>query len=182
MPAVTQFEIEKMYNGEYWVNRYFLSTTIGDSAAAATAILAAERAVTDSRVTFTKMTLRTTAELDYIYATTVINAAGLANNSGADMLPLFAVVRVDFTVTAGRPSRKYLRGLLIEPATLAFDIIPQYITAFQTGYADAIEGVAGLCDPQGDAIVSGVVYPKVAMRQLRRGSKKKVTPSSPIPV
>ena len=130
MPALSEVEIEKLYNGEYWVNRYHLSVGIADALAPAQAILAAERTVTDSRIIFTKMNVRTTAVGDEQYFTQAVNQMGLANNSAADLLPLFNVVRVDFSAIIGRPSRKYLRGLLIEPATSAFAIITQYLDAF----------------------------------------------------
>jgi len=41
-----------------------------------------------------------------------------------------------------------------------------------------VAALTDLVDIDGDDLISATVYPKVAMRQLRRGSKKSSTPSS----
>lgn len=176
--ALYQLEIEKVYNGEFWVNRYMLD--VADLAAAASpsnAIMAAERAVTDDRITFTKYNVRTATVGDDVYATVPVNLPGLSANAGADLMPLFAVVRVDFAAAVGRPSRKYLRGCLKENHTDGFTILSNVVTFFQSNYATVVAGVAAFCDVDGDDITSGAVSPRVGMRQLRRGSKKKNIPS-----
>ena len=178
MPALTVLEIEKLYGAEYWVNRYFLSTNIGDSGAVAPEVLALERSITDNRITFTKMSLRTIAEGDDVYATVPINLPGLKDWGGSDLLSLFNVVRVDFAAAVGRPSRKYLRGVLGEASTLAFNITDAVIATINTSYATPMAAIAAFCDAQGEDIISGACARAVGMRQLRRGSKKKVIPSS----
>lgn len=95
------------------------------------------------------------------------------------MMPLFAVLRVDLTVVGSRPSRKYLRGVLAENNTDGpYNLVASAVTSFTNLYAAPLAGVAGLVDVDGEEITGAVVYPKVGMRQLRRGSKKKVIPST----
>src|SRR5215207_2253474 len=100
--------IEKMYQGEYWTNVYWLSTDLSDSAAAAVDILAAERAITLSPVLFTKMRIDDGVEDTDVFVTTSPNQFGLRSPGGNEMVPLFNVLRVDFAAGVGRPSRKYM--------------------------------------------------------------------------
>lgn len=166
-------EIEKMYQEEYWVNRYFVTGTVpSDGVGPANNILAAERAITDSRVVFTKYAVRTTLEGDFNFATVPVNAMGTISNGADPLLPLFNVLRVDFQAAIGRPSRKYLRGVLTEGAIAFMDIGSGHMTSFQTNYATVMAAIPEYVDAQGQELIAGVVYPKVGMRQLRRGSKK----------
>ena len=172
----TRLTIEKLHNGEYWTNVYFLSGSIGDSASSAAAIVAAERAVTWNQVLFTKMRLDDTTEDTDVYATTPLNVFGLSDFSTNQAAALFNVVRVDFAAGSGRPSRKYLRGILNEGNVNFNTIAPASVDGIQTAYADVLADLTDYVDVDGDNITSGVVHPFVGMRQLRRGAKKKDTP------
>lgn len=174
--------IEKMYQGEYWTNVYFLSSGIADALTSANALVAAERAITLSGVLFTKLRVDDNTEDTDIFYTAPINLFGQNTTAGAQYLSLFNVLRVDFAAGAGRPSRKYLRGTLWEAAVNFNTIDPLIVTDWQTNYANVVAGLADYVDVDGDPITSGLVYPFVGMRQLRRASKKKTTPSSPTPV
>lgn len=175
--APMELEIEKVYNGEYWVNHYYLnSADLSAAGSPAAAILNAERAFHDSRITFTKFTVRTTADLDYVYTTVPVNLPGLSGAGASDLMPLFVVMRVDMGATAGPPSRKYYRGVLKEDAVTGMQINSAFISGTATAVA-ALAAVTALCDPQGDDIITALINPNVGMRQLRRGSKKKVIPS-----
>lgn len=172
-----QLEIEKVYNGEYWVNRYMLTAaTLSGTGSPAAAILNAERAIHDDRILFTKFNVRTAAAGDDSYITVPVNLMGNFAANGFDLMPLFAVVRVDFAAATGRPSRKYLRGVAKENQVDGFTFASNVVTSWQTSYANVVAAVTEFCDVDGDDIVSGAVSPKIGMRQLRRGSKKTVTP------
>jgi hypothetical protein len=83
---------------------------------------------------------------------------------------------VDFDVSGGgRPSRKYLRGALLE-GDVNFMTLTSAITTPANTFADAIVAIGTIVDPQGNGFLDGVVWPAPQMRQLRRGSKKKITP------
>lgn len=172
-----QLEIEKYYNGEYWVNRYMLTgATLSAMGSPAASILNAERAITDNRILFTKMNIRTAAVGDDEYTTVPVNLMGGSSNPTIDLMPLFVVLRVDFAAAVGRPSRKYIRGSLIESSVTGMSVNSAIVTAYNTNYASVVAAVAEFCDVDGDDIISGAVNPNVGMRQLRRGSKKTVTP------
>jgi hypothetical protein len=172
--APYQLSIEKYYAGEYWVNRYFLSTlALTDARTAANAIAALERTLYSGYVVMTKMSISSTQQGDFVYETIVLNQPGGRDIALNQMLPLFVVVRVDFSVQASRPSRKYLRGVLIEPDINGVAIEPAIITMVNTNYATKMAAIADFVDPQGSDIVTGACHPQVAMRQLRRGSKKR---------
>jgi hypothetical protein len=175
IPA-TRLTIEKMYQNEYWTNVYYLSTELGSSASAANAIVAAERYATLTPVLFTKYRLDDNTEDTDVYGTVPLNLFGLNTLGSGQMLALFNVLRVDFAAGVGRPSRKYYRGMLQE-AVVNFNAIDSAVVAdFQTNVAGVIAAVSAYVDVDGDDITNGTVYPFVGMRQLRRGSKKTVTP------
>lgn len=175
--AVYSCTIEKVYAGEYWVNRYYTGG-IGLSAAIAIGedIAALEQSVYPGAVVITKLSVATTEQGDYIYETRVLNLAGARDIVLNQLLPLFCVVRCDFSVQASRPSRKYLRGILTEADINGLAIAAPIITMINDNYALPLAALEGFVDPQGADIYAGSCNPNVAMRQLRRGSKKKTTP------
>lgn len=170
-----QIDIEKFFQIEYWTNRYLCNVADMDAAEAlARQIVAIERSVHFGNISFTKAAIRTMAVGDGIYRTVPINEQG--TKAGAQgVMPLFVVARVDLGVGSGRPSRKYLRGVLDEAEVDTFTIGAASRNAFQQNYTAPLQALAGLCDPQGQQILSVTLNPNVAMRQLRRGSKKKLT-------
>lgn len=169
--------LEKFHatTGEYWTNIYHLNAA--DIAAAVPlmdAIQALEVPIHKTTVVITKGRVDDNVEDTDVFFTKVYNSPGTANTMG-ELVPLFVTTRVDFGSTAGgRPSRKYYRGTLDES-----DVS---MTAFGTGHtnrmATFITGLigTGYTDQSGNDINSGALYPAPQMRQLRRGSKKKVTP------
>lgn len=179
---MARLTIEKMYQGEYWTNVYWLAGSVGDAGSPAAAIINAERAIHLDNVLFTKARIDDGVEDTDLFATIIINAFGLREFGTNQMLPLFNVLRVDFAAGGGRPSRKYLRGCLTESFVNFNTIETAQVTFFQTNYASVVAEVTAYQDVDAEDVTSGVVYPFVAMRQLRRASKKKTTPSSPTPV
>lgn len=175
--APYQVEIEKYYQGEYWVNRYFTDgASLGDAQINGLGIAEAERLFHSSAVTFTKLSVRTTLTGDDAYATVILNSQGLRTES-EQLMPLFVVLRVDLQALQGRPSRKYYRGVLTE-----LDVATMQLTGdFLNNWRNVVGGIVvgnNILDPQGTPIVQALVNPNVGMRQLRRGSKKKSVPSS----
>lgn len=116
------------------------------------------------------------------YDTVSYNREGEATHSTVELVPLFVVGRVDFDVSGGgSPSRKYLRAVLSE-GDISFVSLGATAISRLNAFGDAIVAIGTICDPQGQLFVDAVVWPAPQMRQLRRGSKKKSTPSSPTPV
>ena len=175
-------DIEKLYQGEYWTNRYIVAAA--DLIAAqsiGSQIVGIERAIHLSPVLFTRYRVSDGVKDTDVYIVANLNLFGTGNLDNAAMLPLFNVLRVDFnTQGGGRPSRKYLRGVLQENNIAYNDINAPALTNYNTNYATPLAALAGFVDVDGQEIVQGSAYPFVAMRQLRRGSKRK-TPTTNTP-
>lgn len=178
MAAIAQIDVEKMALGETFTNRYLVDVEPGDLAAALliTAIVDAEKQMMYDNVTFIRARHSTLAEGDDEYTMTILSGSGARGLGSDHLLPLFNVVRIDFQPTAGRPSRKYLRGCIAEGDVDGHLFIAGYEAGHAAGYISSITGQAHIVDPQGDDLVTGKMWPFVAMRQLRRGSKRRATP------
>jgi hypothetical protein len=176
-------DIEKMYQGEYWTNRYVIAAaSLAAAVTAASTLVEAERLVTTNGVLFTKFRVSDTDPATDIYQVTNSNLFGLASTGGSQLLPLFNVVRVDFsTQGGGRPSRKYLRGILTEGDIDFNALVGARVTAIQNNYVNQCLAVPQFVDVDQQSFSVGSVYPFVGMRQLRRGSKRKAVSSDPVP-
>jgi hypothetical protein len=181
--ATLRATIEKFHagSGEYWTNVYHV---VADNPVAGLtvcdAIVTAEAAFHKNTVTITKARVDDMVVNTDVYATKVYNTPG-ALAPGADLLPLFNTVRIDWgNVAGGRPSRKYYRGAL-DDNDANFTALGAGIQSRMAAFIIAMIGTT-FCDEHGHDINSGALFPQVQMRQLRRGSKKKVTPSSGTPL
>jgi len=175
---VYRFTVEKFYSlaGEYWTNVYYADAETGSNSFTITdALVNAEKALYTPATVVTKVGITLPGSQNAtVLGANIYNVAG-TGAVGAELYPLFAVARVDFSVANSRPSRKFIRAFLQENFANGLTIEAAALTRLQT-YADAIVAIAGICDVDGQAIISGAPKPAVAMRQLRRGSKKSVTP------
>lgn len=158
---------------EYWVNTYRVQAQdlaaagiIGDS------IADAELPMYPASIVITKVNIRDENPATDQFITLVYNQAGTRNTTGLTQQgPLFVCMRIDFQVANyGRPCRKYIRGLYEEDFGAL--LLNTNIMALGNTYAAAIANLA-VVDPDGQDITSGAVNPATAMRQLRRGSKKR---------
>lgn len=177
MPAF-RCTIEK-YNslfGEYWVNVYLVNAaSMADASTIAGQIALIERPLYTSATTITKAKTNDFSPSTDAFITTIVNLAGTRATTG-EPVPLFCTSRVDFGVAGGgRPSRKYLRETIGENEMVSMNLTTALIARLQT-YADAIVATSSVADPDNQAFLNGAPWPQVAMRQLRRGSKKGATP------
>jgi len=163
-------------NQEYWVNVYYAPGSQPSAAQTiADLIMQAERPLYVSTITITKAHIDDMTPDTDVFQTIVYNQGGTRTGNTTDLLPFWTTARVDFsTAGGGRPSRKYLRGVLFEQDANFMTIEATMQTRLQT-YADAIVA-SGACDVDGQDLSLGVARPYPQMRQLRRGSKKKDTP------
>ena len=178
----TRLTIEMLYQGEYWTNVYWLAGDIADAGSPAAAIINAQRAVTLGGILFTKFRVDDGVKDTDVFITAPINQFGLRSTGGNEMVALFNTCRVDFAAGVGRPSRKYLRGVLHEDDVQFNTIKASTLDFVKTTYADVVAAVTAYEDVDAEDITGGTVFPFVQMRQLRRKNKKKTTPSSPTPV
>lgn len=178
--AQWKVDIEKLFSGEYWTNVYYVEAdTLALATAHAADIVDLEKATTYDVVTFTKALITPIPNPGNAFATLPINDTGDLVVGTSDLLPLFNVVRVDLIVGEGRPSRKYLRTPVAEDWTTAGSFTTAVLNDINTRYAAPLVALGFVTDESGNPIVGSSVYPKVAMRQLRRGSKRRTTPVLP---
>jgi hypothetical protein len=172
-------DIEKMYLGEYWTNRYIIAAaSLVDAATVASQIVGAERAIHMLQVLFTRYRVSDGAPNTDVYQVNNLNSYGTVDAETQYILPLFNVCRCDFNVAGGgRPSRKYLRGVYSEADISYNSVNAAKVAAIQTNFVNPLVALAGYVDVDGQEIVAGSVYPQVAMRQLRRASKRKAPTS-----
>lgn len=174
-PGLWVADIEKVYQGEYWTNRYIVAAPDLPSAVAiASQIVGIERAIYSNVILVTRYRVSDGQPDTDVYQVINVNLFGNMATPTTDLLPLFVVARFDFnTAGGGRPSRKYIRGTLTEGGIAFNTITPTTVTFLDTTYAAPLVALAGFVDVDGQEIVSGSVFPQVSMRQLRRGSKRK---------
>lgn len=172
--AIFKVDIEKQLESEYWTNRYLvIAEDLDEALSIGSTLSAVERTFHDVSVLFTKYRASDTVVGSDVYVTVPLNQAGL-RNIGSQLLTLFNTFRLDMTVGVGRPSRKYYRGCLAEGEVVFNSLSAGLITEFESLTADLLS--VALCDPQGTPITGLTVFPRVQMRQLRRGSRRRATP------
>lgn len=178
--ALWFMDSEKKFQQEYWSNRYVIeAASLATAVAFADAIRSIEHACTHTFVTLTKYRVSSDNVGDDVYQITNDNVAGALTYSGS-VLPLFNRVRCDFnTVGGGRPSRKYWCPALTENDVNGMVLEASFIEFMEDNYVAPLLSITGYVDVDGQAFSSGSVFPDVAMRQLRRGSKRKLLPIIP---
>lgn len=171
---------EKLLNNEYWSNRYIVEAdNLTEALAIAAIIRSIEQDCTCTTVTLTKYRVSTTAVGDDTYQIVSDNLSGLKGISSG-FLPMFCRVRIDFnTVGGGRPSRKYWLPPLQEDELVNGMLETAARTFYNNNFLDPLLAVDGFVDVDGQLFNGGSVIPKVAMRQMRRGSKRKALPIIP---
>lgn len=174
----TRITVEKYspQAGEYWVNVYYVFAPWDSQTAtdAAYGILSAEQNITYNSVIFTKMRIDDRIVGTDSYRTIPINVPGL-KSGGSALFPLFNVARFDLQTGQGRPSRKYLRGVLAE-ADVDFLTFSSAFIANAQDYGTGLTTITALCDLDDQLIQNVTISLTPGMRQLRRGSKKNVIP------
>jgi hypothetical protein len=175
-----QIDVQKQLGTEYWTNVYHCAAANQTAAKAVAAeIVILERQMHRQVVTFTSYRV---APYPGPSEGTIIPIGQPGLLTGTLHLPLFNVLRVDFPAPTGRPSRKYYRlpigeddqtdGFINEATRLTFQ---SYVdTFFAEPESDS------LIDVDGQPLTSGVVMRAVGMRQLRRGSRRRLLPVIPV--
>lgn len=178
MAANWSLDIEKVIGTEYWTNRYMLSNPSLESAIlTAAAIVDAERAVHAAGVTFTRYRISDVDPTTDNFVIVPLGTAGLRIITTS--LPLFNVARVDFPAGTGRPSRKYLRLPIAEEDQDNGTFTSTFVSLINQNYGVVLGDIDEFVDVDGEPLGTGICQPKVGMRQLRRGSKKRNQPVIP---
>ena len=174
-----QIDVEKQLGQEFWTNVYHVTAAdMADAISHGSDIVEIEQTVHTSDVNFTKFRASTMTEGDFVFATVPINEPG--TNSTGPYLALFNVVRVDFGIEGfGRPCRKYLRCPILETQQTDGLLEDAMVTFINENYADLIVGLGFVENPHAVAFINGSTSKIVGMRQLRRGSKRRLAPVLP---
>jgi hypothetical protein len=172
---VWQVDIQKQLGSEYWTNVYHVDVA-GQAQAAAVAeqIAAIEQDIHLTIVTFVNYRVRP-------YPSggapgTVYPLGYNGQNPSGSYLPLWNTLNVVFQAATGRPSRKYLRIPIVEEAQSDGVLNPTYLASFQDNYAEPLQLIPELVDVDGQGFGAIRVLSAIGMRQLRRGSRRRVTP------
>lgn len=176
-------DTEKSYGSEFWTNRYIIEAgSIENAQEGGLIIIEAEREFHRTFVNFTKLRVSTFTPNDDVFIVTPYSADGNLVPSSGGVLPLWNVVRVDLAVEGfGRPSRKFYRtGLMAGDVTLDFtitgDALNVVVPSVEAMIAELQSNASPLVDVDGQNIASSVSYGLIAMRQLRRGSRRRTEP------
>ena len=162
--------------GQSWTNRYFTTDLWTAGGTTMDALVAAHKPVLTNNMYITNIRIDDNVEDTDNYDTVSVNQLGTQNPAGAELMPLWVTARVDFDVAGGgSPSRKYLRGFLREDLSNFTLLHTGAVTVLET-FGNAIVAIGTICDPQGNLFVDAVPYLSPQMRQLKRASKKPVTP------
>lgn len=176
-----QVDVQKTFLGQFWTNRYFVTAdTLAEAHGSATIFIAGEQAIHTSNVHIVKVRTATPSAIDTSFLTLVVNVAGTLSSPG-NGLPLFNVVRVDWPAGEGRPSRKFYRCLLgTDDVASAFQWDTAVLASIESALTDmrADLSAAGtpLVDPDSEILGLPVPQLNIAMRQLRRGTRRQTEP------
>lgn len=177
--ALFKIDTEKQYLTEFWSNRYFVDAeTLLLAQGLGNQIANAEILCHYDHVKLTKFRVSSATPGDDVYVIVPININGALAGLSQRPLPLFNCARVDFAVATGRPSRKYLRTGVTEGGIDGNIFTGDQLSALNT-YATTMASLDGFVDADGQGIIFGVVFPDIAMRQLRRGTRQKTQPILP---
>jgi hypothetical protein len=177
--ALYQVDIEKFLQGpgfqnNYWTNVYYCeAASVADATTFMNAVVACERPIHMTTVTFTKGRVRLAAPGN---PGSVIPLALLGTRTAGDALPLYCTFRVDLGTSIGRPSRKYLRGPVGETDNSNGSLIAGTTTLITNSYITPLLAIAALRDVDGEPFINGTAIAPVQMRQLRRGKRRLATP------
>jgi hypothetical protein len=178
--ALWNVDIEKLLSGEYWTNRYIVDAlNLADAATVADQIVELEKNIHRTNVLFTKVRTSDQTPNTDVYRVRSINQFGELTPVAGQMLPLWNVLRVDFSTGSGRPSRKYLRLPIYEGDIDDGQFNTGFLATMGTSYATQMLNIAEFVDVDGEAFTEATVVPFMGMRQLRRGSKRRTQPILP---
>lgn len=173
--AVFQIDIQQNIGTEQWTNVYHADGA--DMEAILTALfpllLTQHRAAHYENVTINKALVRPFPLVSGSYTELPLNVNG--TREGLTDLPLFNVARILFVAFAGKAGVKMYRGALNEGGIEALGNLTAAERAFWEDWGtDTLAALPSLCKEDGTRFADINPSPRVGMRQLRRGSKKKV--------
>jgi hypothetical protein len=178
---VVKVDVQKTRGGLYWTNRWLLAlaSPADVSNAMVTAICNEEAQLHATTVTIISVRVSDMVEGTDNFFIYPKNIPGTVTDV-ADPMPGFVTLRCDFGVGPGRPLRKYWRTYVGEGQTTGGVWAPSYVSVATDRMEELLTLVPSICDPQGNVATSVAVKSALQMRQLRRGTRKPLTPVIPV--
>lgn len=177
---VFKVDIQKSRGGIFWTNRYLVETaTLSAAAETIEPIFEAEQLFHALDCQFVSGRASDNVPANDQFIIVPLSGGGAITVSG-NPLPGFNCVRVDFSTGIGRPCRKYYRTYVGEAEAAGYTWALDYYNIVSGAMLDLLANVPQLCDPGGEILSSQATQVPIQMRQLRRGSKRKVTPVIPV--
>jgi hypothetical protein len=179
--AIFKVEVFKLFAGENWGNVYHVNAADIEAAQdAAATIGATEISFHQQEVLIQYARVSDVLPDTDVFVTLPFNENGDSTGTG-NLLPLWDTLRIDFSVAAGRPGRKYYRGCLTTDnitddfATIDSDAYDPVVDALGTLLSTLTAASTPLVQPDGDLLLTATAHPTVQMRQLHR--KRRPAPS-----
>lgn len=168
--ALWKVRIHKERGEAKWSNVYTVqASSLPAAVSAGQLIYPRERAITSDDILFTVMEVEP-AVLGAGGGTVVTLGQYGTNVMGGGEALLFVTVRCFFRPSAGKPSQKYLRGVLYKDSynSSTGAITPAVVTGFQTNYVNPLMAIPEFVDVDGQPFTSAGVVPHVQERQMKR--------------
>lgn len=175
-----QVDVQKKLGTEYWTNVYHVEVAgLGEALTQGGLIASFERAIHLDIVQFTSMRVRPYPSTGDTGTVAALGYYG--NNTGqGPYMPLFNTLNVILAVPVGRPSRKYLRLPIPEASQENGSFLQPFIDDWTEQYCNELSALGTLRDVDGQTIGDISCVLAVGMRQLRRGSRRRLEPVIPV--
>lgn len=177
--ALYQVVIQKSLGTEFWVNDYTVDASSADGARVKGLQIAdLEKVIHHNDVLFTSMRVRLNINLGEQGTVYTLSFHGTGGDYG--YAPLFNVARIDMSPTLGRPGRKYLRLPCPTASIVGGRWAQSSLDSINDAYCIPLQNLGGIVKPNGQVITVIRMNSVVGMRQLRRGSKRRLEPIIPV--
>jgi len=171
-------DIQKSHGAEFFTNVYYIEVatlTAGENVARA--IADAEKLAHVADVQFLSARV---SDLGSGESFIVVAIGGTGSVFPSTWLPLWNVLRVDLYPATGRPSRKYYRLPINEADSINGTFELTFFNGPVTSLVSGLANIPELRDVDGQPFVRMQAFRPIAMRQLRRGSRRRTQPIIPL--
>jgi hypothetical protein len=173
--GVFQVDIQTDYYGEFISNRYFVDEPgLAEAAAIGVAIANLHAKLLPPSVKIDAIRASTPAPADNQFFTSPVNIPG-TRAATSQTMPEFCRYRVDFQIGYRRPLRKFLL-VPFEEDSEGSSFTGGAVARVINDYINPLIALASVCSAEGLPVINGSLNARIGMRQLRRGSKRRLQP------
>lgn len=171
-----QVDLQYLMQNEYWTNKFYITvSSLSGAELAVDSMVVALRPALSALVTIDKARITPLPFVKNTFTDYVIGLPGTRMVTPPG--PLFTVVRWDTAADTGRTSHHYIRGGIL-PTDFGSN---GNFTADAQGFNNGIigtfnDGTFVWTDIHGTPLTKVRASPKVGMRQMRRGSRRRQQP------